>query len=432
MPTLSSPRSPITGTLNLPLGSIFEHYTHLLLSSGAPNAVLHPALLPSEHCRPALDVVHWYTQHPSIATSSFVPNLEELEHVTVIGHGNVALDVARILLAPLSHLSTYDLPECVLEKLRRSRVRHVTLVGRRGPLEASFTTKELRELMSLDNTAFIPLKKEVTDIIKERGKNMSRQQTRLVQLLEKGSKTTLSTQPERSWSLEFFRSPTGIQKENLGSGKFNLKLAHMTLDESGRAVPAPSGKADTIDTDLVLTSLGYRADTWFNDSHVASGRVVIGAKTGTDSSRILKNVYASGWAANGARGVLASTMLDAHAVVDTILSDLRGSSFHTQPQRESTKMGESHPTPSVLAPAALEGAGFNLKAGEEVKEVMNPKAELDSFPKEIVEGLDRNEVVRYEDWKRVDEEEIRRGQALGKERERMNREEAKEFLKIGV
>src|SRR5882762_10007882 len=133
--------SPIPHNFNLPLSSLFSNYSHLLFASGCTLPKLHQALSPSAHCIPALSLVHWYTRHPSRPSP---PALDGMTHVTLIGNGNVSLDIARMLLSSPSALAKYDIPEEVVDVLSRSNVKHVSIVARRGPFEAAFTVKELR------------------------------------------------------------------------------------------------------------------------------------------------------------------------------------------------------------------------------------------------------------------------------------------------
>ncbi|MBO0876626.1 MAG: FAD-dependent oxidoreductase, partial [Pseudonocardia sp.] len=100
--------------------------------------------LPGSHA--ATDFVNWYCGHPDLAADRFTLDAES---VAVIGVGNVAVDVARILVRDVSELAETDIPEPVIEALRASRVREVHVIGRRGPAQAKFTTKELRELGEL-------------------------------------------------------------------------------------------------------------------------------------------------------------------------------------------------------------------------------------------------------------------------------------------
>jgi adrenodoxin-NADP+ reductase len=299
-------------------------------------------------------------------------------------------------------LEKYDVPASVMEVLHRSAVRHVSIIGRRGPLQAAFTTKELRELTTLTGACMIPLSPELF-VPPPADTKLSRQQSRLLQLLQQSSTKTQAPAPAagtKSWSLEFFRSPTSLGPGEDGD-RLAVSLAHTTLDECSRAVP--TGTTSVLDTDLIVTALGHRADpsTAYYDAalgHLRTdrGRVLDGA------GRALRRVYASGWAATGARGVLAATMMDAYAVAETILGD-----YHND------RCG---------AVAPLEGETYSDDT------LVDDDVDLESVPKEVEEGVKGRRVVQYDQWKKIDAEEMRRGATTGKERERMGWEEAYEFL----
>ncbi|KAJ7695020.1 FAD/NAD-P-binding domain-containing protein [Mycena rosella] len=372
--------------LQLPLADLHAHYSHLLFASGCTLPALHSALSESPWCMPALGFVHWYTQHP--AAPPPLP-LHTLDHVSLIGNGNVALDVARILLCPPALLEKYDVPQSVLDVLARSTVRHVSIIARRGPLHAAFTAKELRELINLPDVAMAPLDPALLAV--PPGVTASRQQTRILQLLAQGSRAAHSS-TRKTWSLEFFKTPTGL--DTAGPAP-RLLLAHTALDAQQRAVPA--GPAPPLPTSLVIPSLGFRAEPAapFFDPALGHLRTSAGRVLGADG-RAVRGVYASGWAAMGARGVLAATMMDAYGVADQIAAD---------------------------AVAGSEGPPVG------VEQVMNPAPADDQPPPLVHDACAAGRVVQYADWKRVDAEEVRRGAALGKERERMRWEEAEAFLR---
>lgn len=376
----------------MPIDSIFAKYTHLVLGTGCTVPILHPALPPSERCRPALDVVHWYTNHPSHPKA---PPIGDSRHVSIIGQGNVSLDIARMLLSRPEDLRRYDIPEQVLDHLVKSTVKHVSIIGRRGPYEAAFTAKELRELLDLPGVAMHPLSPEILQ--PREGAKPTRQQSRIVSLLQRGSKETPKAPGEgfRSWSLEFFRSPTGVvPTPSSASSTLELSLAHTTLDPNNKAVP--TGATSILPTDLVITSLGHRSEPtthWYDPGlgHVrnVSGRVV------DERGNVLRNVYASGWASTGAKGVLATTMMNAYDVAQTFLSDAQ------------------NPVPEARSVMR-----------KEVQE-----ADLEELPEAVKRGLQSSRVITHDTWKLIDEEEMRRGAVLGgKERERMNWNEVDHYL----
>ncbi|GBE85590.1 Probable NADPH:adrenodoxin oxidoreductase [Sparassis crispa] len=402
--------SPLPHALSLPLSALLPHYTHLLFATGCTVPILHPALPPSQYCVPALSLVHWYTQHPSRPSP---PPLEQISHVALIGQGNVSLDVARMLLTPPAELRKYDVPQSVLSVLERSAVQHVSIVGRRGPLQAAFTTKELREMMNLPDASMAPLDPSVLKI--PEGEELTRQQSRTLQLLQKGSKNKPGS-TRKTWSLDFFRSPTGLVASSTPPSPLHredaeLTLAHTMLDPSVRAVP--TGETSTLSTSLVVTSLGHRSEpdaAWY-DPALGHLRAVGGRVVG-DDGRTVRRVYASGWAATGAHGVLAGTMMDAYSVAQTILVD--------------SLSKRDLPIGNVGAGAATLDA--DPGEGQPVTEVLPETVASDGPPPEVEAAQRTGVVTGYEDWLAVSKEEVRRGETSGKERERMSWEEAHEFL----
>lgn len=189
----------------------------------------------------------------------------------------------------------------------------------------------------------------------------------------------------------------------------HLTLAHTTLDEHSRAVP--TGATSQMRTDLVVTALGHHTDpllaTYYNPAlgHLRTN----GGRVLDATNRALHRVYASGWAATGARGVLAATMIDAYAVADAILTDHFGD-------------GSGGGGGGGAVPVPVQGGVYS----EDV--LVADDVDLESVPREIEQGVKDRRVVEYDQWKKIDAEEIRRGEARGKERERMGWEEAHEFL----
>ncbi|KAJ2917338.1 hypothetical protein MD484_g3044, partial [Candolleomyces efflorescens] len=373
--------SPVDHTVQLPLSSIFSKYSHVVFATGCTLPKLHADLPPSSNCVSALSLVHWYTQHPNAPPTP--PPLDKLSHVSIIGNGNVSLDVARMLLTNVDVLSKYDVPQPVLDVLAQSTVKHVSIIGRRGPLEAAFTMKELREMINLSEASMVPLDSHILQ--PPEGLALTRQQTRVLQLLSKGSKNTFGT-TKKTWSLDFYRSPIGLQHNH-------LSLGHTMVDpKTQRAVP--TGETSTISTDLVVTSLGFHGEPSASYYDPGLGHLrTLNNRIITPHGHTLKNVYASGWASTGARGVLASTMMNAYDVADTIVNDYQ------------------NPSSELIT-----------------EQVLNAEPSLDEIPEEVQKGIEERNVVQYPDWKRIDAEEIRRGEVLGKERERMHWDEARALL----
>jgi adrenodoxin-NADP+ reductase len=135
----------------------------------------------------ALALVGWYNGHPAFADSPV--NLENITDVSVVGQGNVALDVARIL-----------------DVLHSSKVKTVTAVGRRGPAQVAFTTKELREMVNLDGVGFAGVQGQLMNEAKQAVEN-DRVRKRMLGLMEKPSKAYGSESTTREFKLDFLKSP---------------------------------------------------------------------------------------------------------------------------------------------------------------------------------------------------------------------------------
>jgi len=139
----------------LPLTCVAPHYDAVLFAYGASRDK--KLGIPGEDLKGVVSArafVGWYNGLPEYADLD--PDLTKGDTAVVIGQGNVALDVTRILLAPLDELRKTDLTERAIEALSKSKVENVKVIGRRGPLQAPYTIKELRELMHLPGVAFAP------------------------------------------------------------------------------------------------------------------------------------------------------------------------------------------------------------------------------------------------------------------------------------
>lgn len=202
--------------------------------------------------------VGWYNGLPQF--ESLKLPLEDTDTVVVIGQGNVALDVARILLSPIDVLRKTDITEYALEALSKSRVRNVHVVGRRGPLQASFTAKELREQMNLPGVTFKAdlqwIKSEIAAHQAAVSKN--RPLKRLMSILEKGSPTTHA---ERSWSLEFLRSPSRILADDETQSRVKAIEYEVNRLEGpwDQCKAVGTGQHVVQECGIVLRSIGYKS-----------------------------------------------------------------------------------------------------------------------------------------------------------------------------
>ena len=187
------------------------------------------------------------------------PDLNSTDRAVIIGMGNVALDCARILLSPIDQLAKTDITDSALERLRQSRIRHVTLVGRRGPLQTAFTIKEFRELTKLNHVQSKLSEEDFQSIDPSILEKMERPRKRLTELILKTARTKASEQAERHWYLKFWRRPKqflGQRQVESVECEMTEPLPNQTYADENLAVRG-NGETETIPCGLVIKSIGY-------------------------------------------------------------------------------------------------------------------------------------------------------------------------------
>jgi ferredoxin--NADP+ reductase len=271
----------------------------------------------------ATDFVNWYSGHPDIDPGKYTLDAES---VAVIGVGNVAVDVARILIREPEDLRETDISQPVLETLMSSKVREVHMIGRRGPAQAKFTTKELRELGELNGVDVVVYGGETDlDAFDPTGESARlAAEDRHV----RGNYTVIKdfadrrpTGNRRRLFIRFWLRPTELHGPSQVSG---LTVERTRLDDSGKFVG--TGSYETLDAQLVLRSVGYQSvplvGVPFDDRSStvpnAAGRV-----TGPDGAP-LPGEYVSGWLKRGPTGVIGTNKSDAAETVRALLADLAG------------------------------------------------------------------------------------------------------------
>ncbi len=275
----------------------------------------------------ATDFVNWYCGHPDVGPDSFTLDAES---VAVIGVGNVAVDVARILARDPAELHTTDVPQPVLETLLASKVREVHMIGRRGPAYAKFTTKELRELGELPGVEIIvpPAEADLdTFDASGQGAELAEQDRRVrgnLVAIRKWAGDRHAEAPSghaRTLTVRFWLRPVEITGDDRVTG---LTLERTRLDEHG--VFGGTGELETLDVQMVLRSVGYQSvpldGVPFDERNAVvpneQGRVL-----GPDGQP-LPGEYVSGWLKRGPTGVIGTNKSDASETVRALLSDLLG------------------------------------------------------------------------------------------------------------
>lgn len=268
---------------------------------------------------PATDFVRWYNGQPDCTDLAFDLSVER---AVVVGNGNVAVDVARILLTDPDELARTDIADHALEALRDSRVREVVMLGRRGPAQAKFTNVELKELGEL---AGVDVVVDPADLVldpESAGAAADRRVARNLELLDDFAGRPSSGAPRRL-VFRFLTSP--VELTGTGSvGGVTLERNRLVAAEDGYLKSEGTGERASVEAGLVLRSVGYRGvplpDVPFQESRgvipTRLGRVLNAA--GGDP---LPGEYAVGWIKRGPDGVIGTNKACAKETVASMLED---------------------------------------------------------------------------------------------------------------
>lgn len=258
----------------------------------------------------ATDLVAWYNGHPD--QQDLVVPLDAAANppgrAVVVGNGNVALDVARILTEDVARLEHTDISTLPLEALRRSAVREVVVLGRRGPAQAAFTVPELVGLVGLDSINVVV----DAATLSEDGIPGDDTKSRLLrELLGRPADPA-----KKTIVLRFLTSPVRILGEGRVTG-LEVGLNRLEADESGVLRAVATGMTEVIETGLVLRAVGYHG--------LPVDSLPYDARTGTvpnKAGRVEPGVYVAGWVKRGPTGFIGTNKTDAEETVDALLDDL--------------------------------------------------------------------------------------------------------------
>jgi ferredoxin/flavodoxin---NADP+ reductase len=290
---------------------------------------------PGSH--PATEFVAWYNGHPHYADHLFDLNADR---AVVVGNGNVAIDVARMLVLDPGELAPTDTADHALEAFGAAGVREVVLIGRRGPAEAAFTNPELRELGELERADVIvdPAQLEGVQVPEDADATKRRN----VEILREYAQRTPAGKSHRL-ELRFLRSPVEILGADDDGPVTGIRLAiNRLVAGNGRMRAEPTGEEEVIECGLVLRSIGYRglplAGIPFDERsgliRNRDGRVV-------DDAGPCCGEYAVGWIKRGPSGVIGTNKKDAADTVARIAEDAEAGTLGT-------------PAPELADPEAVE------------------------------------------------------------------------------
>ncbi|KAK0388707.1 hypothetical protein NLU13_4950 [Sarocladium strictum] len=386
------------GCVSVELPALLQNYDSVLFAYGASEdkKLGIPGESTLRGIYSARQFVGWYNGHPECTELS--PDLTRGEEAVIIGQGNVALDVARILLEDVDVLRKTDITDHALAEIARSKVKRVHVVGRRGPMQAAFTIKEVRELMKLKDVAFHGVDRSLipSDI-----KSLPRASKRLMEVLLKGTPGSPSG-AAKSWSLDSCLAPAHFlaqadQTDSVSSTKFDV--TKLTDPFEPRSGVETTGESTVLPSSVVFRSVGYRSTplSGFAEAGIqfderrgvvdndGLGRVtrLVSADSGEHvATQQIPGIYCAGWLKNGPTGVIASTMQDAFTTGEAIAYDWASGAEFLQPRN-----------------------GGGCRGWESVREGLSDLGQS---------------AVTWNQWRKIDDAERKRGQIRGKEREKFS------------
>jgi ferredoxin/flavodoxin---NADP+ reductase len=374
---------------------LLAHYHAIVYATGSP--LDRPLGIPGEELsgsHAATEFVGWYNGHPD--HTYLEVDLVSAERAIVIGNGNVAVDVARMLVLDTDELAPTDTADHALEVLARSRVREVVVAGRRGPAQAAFTNPELLELGELSDADVIVDGAELERALAVHDETAEQDVTarRNVEILRSYAER-VPTEGRRRIVLRFLLSPV----ELLGNASGHVESVEfvrneLMADADGALRAQPTDERETIATGLVFRAIGYRGIPLPGVPFDDRGGVIPnegGRVTHTANGEPLPGEYVVGWIKRGPSGVIGTNKKDAQETVNAILADL----------------SEGNGDARTLTPSTPDAEAF-----ESMLRARQPA------------------VVTYDGWREIDRHERALGERAGRPRVKLT--EIDEMLRIAA
>jgi ferredoxin--NADP+ reductase len=358
----------------LELGDLRRYYHQIVFATGAQTD--RRMGIPGEdlaRSHPATEFVAWYNGHPDYADCKFDLSVER---AVVVGVGNVAVDVARILCRSPDELARTDIADPALEQLRGSSIREVVMLGRRGPAQAAFTNPEVKELGELSDALAVTQPDEMDlDPLSREQADGDRLTAKKCDILRSFVDPDRESKPKRL-VFRFLVSPIELVDDGSGRvGSIRLARNELYAAEDGSVRCRATDRVETLETGLVFRSVGYRGVPLpglpFDDRRAVVPNTAGRVEDGEGS--VLPGLYVSGWIKRGPTGVIGTNKADAVETVGRMLEDAT--------------------------------AGRTIEPEAPDPEAVVQRLRSDGVP-----------FVSYEDWTKVDAAEIARGKPQGRPR----------------
>jgi ferredoxin--NADP+ reductase len=295
--------------------------------------------LPGSHS--ATEFVGWYNGHPDYRDLDFDLSAER---AVVIGNGNVAIDVARMLCLGHAELAVTDIADHALEELDKAGVKEILVLGRRGPEQAAFTNPELLELGELEEADVIVDAADLDIPDDLRQAELDQTARKNMEILEEYAAREPSGK-ERRIALRFLSSPVELVGDDKVEG-VRVVRNELVRNDDGSLRAGPTEVEETIEAGLVFRAIGYTGSPLpglpFNEQrglipHDGGGRVM-------DGEQPLPHTYVAGWIKRGPSGVIGTNKKCAQETVDSLLGDLLDGKLD----------GEERPSPEAVAAELLQ------------------------------------------------------------------------------
>ena len=324
-------------------------------------------------CTPATVFIGWYNGHPDYRQAKIDLSVPR---VAVVGNGNVAIDAARILLRTPAELEKTDIAAHALEALRNSRVREVFILGRRGPEQASFTPPELKEFGEMEDVDTIVAPEELAGcVIPDAAGNTQQEQN--LKILKSFAERQLGAKAKKL-HLRFRVSP----KKVIANGDGNvaglvLEKNRLETQPDGTVSAHGTGETEVLNVGMVLPAIGFAAKRIDGVPYDEKAKIIAnedGRVVDPASRAVVANEYVVGWARSGPQGLIGSHKGASAHVVEHMIADGAGLEARKLPEREAIDL-------------LLRQRGV--------------------------------QIVSFNDWKRLDEVEVERGERRGAPRDKV-------------
>ncbi len=364
----------------LSLEDLKKHYHQVMFSTGAPfdrNLGVPGEDLTGSYS--ATEFVAWYNGHPDFADRAF--DLDQ-ESVAIVGVGNVAMDVARILCKTYDELAETDIADHALEALKNSKVKNVYILGRRGPAQAAFTPPEIKEMGEFaDADVTVPAEEAALDAAsqKELDESDDKNAKKNVEMVQEYAARDIEGK-SRLLTIRFLVSPTELIGEDGNVSAIRIVKNELVPQDDGSIRPKATDVEETIPVGLVFRSVGYKGnplpDIPYNDDNGTirneAGRVI------EDNGEAVVGLYTAGWIKRGPSGVIGTNKTDAQETVACMVEDIAAGRIN------------------IPEDPSVEGAARTIAAVSD-------------------------EAVTYDDWLKIDAVELEKGEPQGRPRVKFTR-----------